>query len=121
MRLLVCFAVAAALVPESSVAQKRQRASRIFSATAYSVEGQTASGLMAKPGVIAADPDILPLGTQVHITGAGPYSGVYTVADTGRRITGREIDIYIAHDGEAKRFGKKQVRVRVLRLPKPDL
>lgn len=86
-------------------------------ATAYSVEGETASGKMAKPGVVAADPDILPLGTRIRVSGAGPYSGVYTVSDTGRKIQGREIDIYIKQDAEAKKFGKRQVTVRVLSAP----
>jgi 3D (Asp-Asp-Asp) domain-containing protein len=48
------------------------------------------------------------------VQGAGRYDGKYTVADTGREIKGREIDIYIANDREAKRFGRKKVRVEVL-------
>ena len=46
---------------------------------------------------------------------AGRYSGEYVVRDTGRTIKGREIDIYLANDAEAKRFGRKSVRVEVLR------
>ena len=45
---------------------------------------------------------------------AGKYSGEYLVSDTGRTIKGREIDIYLASDAEAKRFGRKRVRVEVL-------
>jgi hypothetical protein len=39
------------------------------------------------------------------------FSGIYgesTVTDTGREIQGREVDIYIANDAEAKRFGRRK-------------
>ena len=48
------------------------------------------------------------------MSGAGSYSGVYTVADTGRAIKGREIDIYIENDKEARRFGRRAIQVEVL-------
>ena len=85
-----------------------------FEATAYSVEGKTASGKRAREGICAADPDVLPLGSRIRVHDAGAYSGECEVADTGRAIKGREIDIYLANDREAKKFGKKQVRVEVL-------
>lgn len=85
-----------------------------FEATAYSIEGTTKSGRPAKPGLVAADPKILPLGTRIRVDGAGQYSGVYTVADTGRTIKGREIDIYITSDAEAVRFGRRNVTVTVV-------
>ena len=37
--------------------------------------------------------------------------------DTGPKVKGREIDIFIDAPAEAKRFGRKTVRVRVLTLP----
>jgi alkylation response protein AidB-like acyl-CoA dehydrogenase len=46
---------------------------------------------------------------------AGAYNGEYVVADTGRKVRGRHIDIYLPDNGEAKRFGKKQVRVEILK------
>lgn len=86
-----------------------------FSATAYTIEGETASGKQTREGrTIAADPAVLPLGTKVQVKGAGPYDGVYVVHDSGRKINGREIDIYIENNAEAKRFGKKPVQVKVL-------
>ena len=86
-----------------------------FEATAYSIEGKTASGAQARDGLVAADPDVLPLGSRIRIHGAGRYSGEYVVCDTGAAITGREIDIYLARDAEAKRFGRRRVQVEVLR------
>ena len=85
-----------------------------FQATAYSIEGTTASGTQAREGVVAADPDILPLGTRIRVHGAGGYSGEYVVRDTGRAIKGREIDLYVPNDREAKRFGRKSVQVEII-------
>src|SRR5690242_171338 len=66
-----------------------------FIATAYSQRGQTASGAMTRVGLVAADPSVLPLGSVIQVRGAGPYSGNYTVADTGALVKGRHIDIFI--------------------------
>jgi len=85
-----------------------------FTATAFSVEGRTASGRETRPGMVAADPKVLPLGSRIRVSGAGQYSGEYTVADTGRSIKGHDIDIFIADDAEAKRFGRRTVEVEVL-------
>jgi 3D (Asp-Asp-Asp) domain-containing protein len=87
-----------------------------YVATAYTTPGTTASGEQTKRRLIAADPAILPLGSQIRVTGAGQYSGEYEVGDTGRKIKGRKLDIYIANDAEAKEFGVKKVRVKVIKL-----
>ena len=89
-----------------------------MSATAFTLEGRTASGIKAQSGVVAADPRVLPLGTVIRVSSAGPYSGKYVVADTGRQIRGMEIDIYVRTPGEARRFGRKQVRVQILQRAK---
>ena len=69
----------------------------------------------ARVGIITlADPDVLPLGTRIGISGAGAYDGVYIAADTGRRIQGQEIDIYVPSAAEVKKFGEKTVKVAVL-------
>lgn len=91
-----------------------QKETKRFHATAYSIEGRTASGAKAHPGIVAADPAVLPLGSKIRVEGAGKYDGVYVVKDTGRKIDGHEIDIYLANDREAKRFGNKVVDVEVL-------
>jgi len=86
-----------------------------FMATAYTIPGKTASGAHTREGVCAADPAILPLGTRIRVSDAGQYSGEYVVQDSGPKIDGHEIDLYIANDAEAKRFGKRRVGVEVLR------
>jgi 3D (Asp-Asp-Asp) domain-containing protein len=109
MRYLLLFAILLSLPLHA------QRWMRFF-ATAYSAEGETASGKQTREGrTVAADPKILPIGTRVEIDGAGPYSGVYTVQDSGRKIKGLELDIFIDDPAEARKFGRQPVRVRVVR------
>ena len=66
-------------------------------------------------GLVAADPRVLPLGTRIRIRDAGSYSGEYLVADTGGGINGFEIDIWMESRAEALRFGRRRVRVEVVR------
>lgn len=84
-----------------------------FHATAYCLKGRTASGINTRPGVIAADPSVLPLGTVVHLR-AGRYTGTYTVMDTGGRIKGRRVDVYVPTHREALEFGRRQVKIKVI-------
>ncbi|HXU38540.1 MAG TPA: 3D domain-containing protein [Blastocatellia bacterium] len=84
-----------------------------FDATAYCLKGRTASGMDAKPGMIAADPRVLPLGTIVHLR-SGSYTGTYRVMDTGGRIRGRRVDVYVASHKEAVQFGRRQVKIKIL-------
>lgn len=84
-----------------------------FHATAYCLKGRTASGINTRPGVIAADPSVLPLGTVVHLR-AGRYTGTYTVLDTGGRIKGRLVDVYVQTHREAIEFGRQKVKIKVI-------
>ncbi len=103
-------APAAMAVPPAPPQPQTQR----FIATAYSQEGVTAAGDDTRRGIVAADPAVLPLGSRIRVLDAGSYSGVYVVKDTGRKIDGHHIDIYIPDHQQAKRFGKRTVRVQVL-------
>lgn len=104
-----------AVAPPPPPVVSRTPAPARFTATAYTIEGRTASGKRTRAGTCAADLDVLPLGTRIRVHGAGRHSGEYVVRDTGRKIVGNTIDLYIADDGEAKRFGRKEVNVEVLR------
>jgi len=44
----------------------------------------------------------------------GASDGRYTVLDTGRRIKGREIDVFIPQCAAAKRFGRQHVEVKAI-------
>lgn len=91
-----------------------------FTATAYSNRGTTASGKKAQRKFAAADPSVLPLGSKVRVEGAGPHSGTYTVADTGGKVKGRKIDLFIPSAAAAKEFGKKPVDVKVISKSPPQ-
>ncbi|HXE11375.1 MAG TPA: 3D domain-containing protein [Bryobacteraceae bacterium] len=91
-----------------------------FVATAYSISGQTKAQTFTQEGrTLAADPRVLPIGTVVEIRNAGPYSGQYVVCDTGRKIVGHKLDIYIASTHEAMQFGRRKVKVRILKPAPP--
>jgi 3D (Asp-Asp-Asp) domain-containing protein len=88
----------------------------LYVATAYAQQGVTASGEYTHRHVVAADPALLPLGTRIKVTRAGRYSGEYVVADTGGKIQGRRLDIYLPSEAACRKFGKRHVKVRVLQL-----
>ena len=85
----------------------------MFTATAYALRGRTSSGRTVARGLIAADGRVLPLGTRVRLE-AGAYSGEYIVADRGGAVRGRRIDIWMPTTGEARRFGRRAVKLTVL-------
>jgi len=88
-----------------------------FTATAYALHGRTASGTNTRRGIIAADRRVLPMGTRVRVDAGNGHSGEYVVADTGGAIKGRKIDIWVPSNGEAMRFGRRQVKLTVMSYP----
>lgn len=69
----------------------------------------TASGTRLRPGVVAVDPSVIPLGTKLYIEGYG-----YAVAeDTGGAIKGMKIDLFM-DSASAHQFGRQNVVVHVL-------
>jgi 3D (Asp-Asp-Asp) domain-containing protein len=86
-----------------------------FTATAYSTKGNTVKGVQTQPGIVAADPKILPLGSTIRVSEAGKYSGLYVVTDVGTAIVGRRIDIFITELADAQAFGKQEVQVELLK------
>lgn len=87
-----------------------------YEATAYAQKGITASGQRVHRHVVAADPDVLPIGSRIKIRHAGRYSGEYVVADTGDKIQGRRLDIYLPSTRACKKFGVKIVSIKVITL-----
>jgi 3D (Asp-Asp-Asp) domain-containing protein len=88
--------------------------SQDFQATAYCESGETRSGVQTMPGVVAADPRLIPLGSVIYVD-VPRYRGVYKVMDTGRLVKGKIIDIYIPDYNLAVKFGRRKARVTVLR------
>ena len=105
-----------ALASPPSPQVPRRPTIRYFIATAYSVEGTGASGKWSHPGTVAADRRVLPLNSRIRIYGAGRYSGDYTEEDTGGKVDGHHIDLYMPRHAEAKKFGRQRVKVVVLKF-----
>jgi len=87
----------------------------IFKLTAYDAcliccgktDGITATGTKAGVGrTIAVDPSVIPFGKRVMINGH-----IYTAEDSGSKIKGNRIDIFMSTHEEAKQFGVKQAEV----------
>lgn len=88
-----------------------------FVATGYSANDSkqgtdniTATGSKVHEGVVAVDPNVIPLGTRVEIKGLGTF----VAKDTGGKIKGNRIDVFFNSREEAKKFGRKGVWVRIL-------
>lgn len=71
--------------------------------------GVTASGAMARPGSLAADPAHYPFGTIMYIPGYG-YG---RVEDTGGAIKGQHIDLYRPNHYWARLWGVRTKTVKV--------
>ena len=88
-----------------------------FTATAYCKGTMTASGVNVRSGIVAADPDLLPVGSVVQVDRLGSkYDGVYTVMDTGPKVHGRHLDLYLWNCNEALQLGRRQMLITVLRM-----
>ncbi len=87
-------------------------------ATAYcphrccgSPHGRTATGRRAEYGIVAVDPRVIPLGSVLYVD----EYGFAIAADTGRLIKGLRIDLCFPSHREAARFGRRTLRVLLLR------
>ena len=85
-------------------------------ATAYvpfcsGCSGITKLGLHAGHGVVAVDPNVIPLGSRLYVPGYGNA----VAGDTGGAIHGNRIDLGFDNLGEALRFGRRPITVYVLR------
>ena len=90
------------------------------SASAYTANckrcsGMTALGINLKKHpytkVISVDPRVIKLGTRVYVEGYG-----YAIAaDTGSAIKGNKIDIFIPSQREALKWGRRTVKIKILK------
>ncbi|QHT45287.1 LysM peptidoglycan-binding domain-containing protein [Halobacillus sp. ACCC02827] len=103
----------------SEPAQEEAAKTLTMEATAYTAfcegcSGTTATGvdLRANPDqkVVAVDPDVIPLGSEVYVEGYGKA----IAADTGGAIQGNRIDVFVPEQSDALDFGRKTVEVKVL-------
>ena len=100
--------------------------SYILQATAYTASscgkskdhplyGITATGMRAKVGVVAVDKDVIPLGTKLYVESLDSTKdyGYCIAVDTG--VFGKKIDLYFNTVDECFQFGRRNVRVYVLK------
>jgi 3D (Asp-Asp-Asp) domain-containing protein len=78
---------------------------------------KTFTGTKIRPGVIAVDPSVIPLGSKVYVEYPDGH-GEYAVAeDTGGAIKGNRIDVVKSTEHEASNFGIQNVKVHVVKPP----
>ena len=104
--------------PLPPVSTEDGKATYSMESTAYTGGGFTAMGL--KPvrnpdgiSTIAVDPNVIPLGSKVYVSGYG----VAIASDTGGAIKGNIIDVYFNTYSECISWGRRQVEVTVLAYP----
>ena len=78
--------------------------------------GITATGMQARYGVVAVDPNVIPLGTKLYVTSADGsiVYGCAIAGDTGGGIKGNKIDLFYNSRTEALNFGRRNMVVYIL-------
>lgn len=75
---------------------------------------KTFLGTDIRPGVVAVDPDVIPLGSKLYIQYPDGHGEHAVAEDTGGAIKGNRIDIAKTSVDKAQDFGIKDVKVFVL-------
>lgn len=89
----------------------RFRESKVVEATAYAHTGnRTKTGTWPKRGTIAVDPKVIPLGSKLYVEGYGPGKA----EDVGSAIKGNRIDVFVDTEEEAKKWGRRTVKLYIL-------
>lgn len=106
----------------SKVSSQTTASTRIINGvgTAYTAHckgcsGKTTSGKTVSSGMVAMSRSV-PLGTRVRITCPDypSINGVYTVEDRGGAINGSHVDIFMASQEQAVKFGKRNIKIEIL-------
>lgn len=90
------------------------------SGTAYTAKSgaKTATGQVAREGLVAVNPNVIPYGTRLYITtvdGSWTY-GYAVAADTGSALKNGSalVDLYYSSESKCRSFGRRQVKVYIL-------
>ena len=76
-----------------------------------------ASAVAATRLAVRTELALLPEGSVLQVDGVPErYRGIYTVMDTGPKVQGRHVDIYMWNCDEAVQFGRRQAALTILRL-----
>jgi 3D (Asp-Asp-Asp) domain-containing protein len=117
--------IAKSHVPASNNAPNHYQQVLNISATAYAPGAhdndqwgdKTFTGTQVRPGIIAVDPHVIPLGSRVYIEYPDGHGEYVTAEDTGGAIKGNRIDIAKQTVHEAENFGIQNVRLYVVESP----
>jgi 3D (Asp-Asp-Asp) domain-containing protein len=71
----------------------------------------TCTGHRVRRGVVAVDPNVIKLGTRLYVQGYGYAQAL----DVGSAIKGNKIDLYFETYQEAIKWGRKKVKVFILK------
>lgn len=111
----------AASVPAESQSEASSESSEegrwmTVEATAYSRNQEVLSNftftgidLRENPQVIAVDPNVIPLGSTIHV----PGYGTFVAGDTGGAIKGNRIDLHMEDLQAAFQFGRRTIDIQV--------
>jgi len=80
-------------------------------AVGYSLPGNTTIGIPVRKGVVAVDPNVIPLRTRLHVPGYGKA----VAADVGTAVKGRIIDLWFPTRAKARKWGRRTVVITVYR------
>ncbi len=80
------------------------------------------TGMKAREGVIAVDPKIIPLYTKMYIDVSGKTKdyGFAIAGDIGSGIKGKQVDLYLDSQEAVDSWGRKKVKVYILKDQKDD-
>lgn len=96
-------------------------------ATAYTNSSKwgnrTYSSRPTRPGIIAVDPAVIPLGTKLYVegqNGANDY-GYAIAADIGKGVNGNEVDLWMSDYNVCMNWGVKKCKVYILKDQSVDV
>lgn len=82
--------------------------------TYYCLKGRTRTNSEVREGIVAADPRVFPLHRHVALSVRGRPLGRFLVADTGGKIKGRILDIWVPSCADARRRGRHRATAVLL-------
>ena len=103
-----------------SVSTNIGTAIKTFTMESTAYYGHTITAMGSKPlrnpngiSTVAVDPNVIPLGSKVYVSGYG----VAIAADTGGAIKGNIIDVFLNSYEECMNWGRREVTVQLLAHP----
>jgi 3D (Asp-Asp-Asp) domain-containing protein len=87
--------------------------------TAYCLRGTTRRGRYVRSGIVAADPRYFPLARYIELYAGREYLGRFLVDDTGLKIRGPIIDVWMPSCSDARVFGRQRGTAVLVARPSP--